>query len=67
MAEKFDFEAVLEAELDSHLTEELAENRKNGKSKKTVKGHLHGAGAEQRNEHDVIGGSGGSALLLRNA
>ena len=30
-------EAALEAELDSHLVEELAENRKNGKSKKTVK------------------------------
>jgi len=30
-------EAALEAELDSHLAEELAENRKNGKSRKTVK------------------------------
>ena len=30
-------EAALEAELDSHLAEEVAENRKNGKSKKTVK------------------------------
>ena len=30
-------EAALEAELDPHRVEELAENRKNGKSKKTVK------------------------------
>ncbi len=30
-------EAALEAELDSHLAEEVAENRKNGKSRKTVK------------------------------
>ena len=30
-------EAALEAELDSHLVEERAENRKNGQSKKTVK------------------------------
>jgi transposase-like protein len=30
-------EAALEAELDSHLAEELAENRRNGKSTKTVK------------------------------
>jgi putative transposase len=30
-------EAALEAELDSHLSEEVAENRKNGKSRKTVK------------------------------
>ena len=30
-------EAALEAELDSHRVEELAKNRKNGKSKKTVK------------------------------
>jgi transposase-like protein len=30
-------EAALEAELDSHLAEELAENRRNGKSRKTVK------------------------------
>ena len=30
-------EAALEAELDSHLAEELAENRKNGKTRKTVK------------------------------
>lgn len=30
-------EAALEAELDSHLAEEIAENRKNGKSRKTVK------------------------------
>ena len=30
-------EAALEAALDSHRVEELAENRKNGKSKKTVK------------------------------
>jgi len=30
-------EAALEAELDSHLADELAENRRNGKSRKTVK------------------------------
>jgi transposase-like protein len=30
-------EAALEAELDSHLAEDVAENRKNGKSRKTVK------------------------------
>lgn len=30
-------EAALEAELDSHLAEEVAENSKNGKSRKTVK------------------------------
>lgn len=30
-------EAALEAELDSHLSEEVAENRKNGKSRKSVK------------------------------
>ena len=30
-------EAALEAELDSHLAEEVAENRRNGKSRKTVK------------------------------
>ena len=30
-------EAALEAELDSHLAEEVAENRKNGKSRKSVK------------------------------
>ena len=30
-------EAALEAELDSHLAEDIAENRRNGKSKKTVK------------------------------
>ena len=30
-------EAALEAELDSHLAEDLAENRRNGKSRKTVK------------------------------
>jgi putative transposase len=30
-------EAALEAELDSHLSEDLAENRRNGKSRKTVK------------------------------
>jgi transposase-like protein len=30
-------EAALEAELDSHLAEDIAENRKNGKSRKTVK------------------------------
>ena len=30
-------EAALDAELDSHLAEDVAENRRNGKSKKTVK------------------------------
>jgi len=30
-------EAVLEGEIDSHLAEEVTENRRNGKSKKTVK------------------------------
>jgi transposase-like protein len=30
-------EAALEAELDSHLAEDVAENRRNGKSRKTVK------------------------------
>lgn len=30
-------EAALEAELDSHLAEDVAENRRNGKSKKTIK------------------------------
>ncbi len=30
-------EAALEAELDSHLAEDVAENRKNGKSRKSVK------------------------------
>jgi len=30
-------EAALEAELDSHLAEDIAENRRNGKSRKTVK------------------------------
>jgi transposase-like protein len=30
-------EAALEAELDSHLAEDVIANRKNGKSKKTVK------------------------------
>ena len=35
-------EAALEAELNSHLAEEVKANRKNGKSKKTVKSS-HGA------------------------
>lgn len=30
-------EAALEAELDFHLSEDVAENRRNGKSKKTIK------------------------------
>ena len=30
-------EAALEAELDSHLAQEISANRRNGKSKKTIK------------------------------
>ena len=30
-------EAALEGELDSHLGQEIRENRRNGKSKKTIK------------------------------
>ena len=35
--EEFDFQKALEGELDSHLGQEIAANRRNGKSKKTIK------------------------------
>ena len=37
MSKKFAFEAALEGELDSHLTEDVTGSRHNGKSKKAVK------------------------------
>ncbi len=37
MTEKFDFEQALEAETDTHPAQEIAPNRRNGKSRKTMK------------------------------